>query len=90
MAKVVSIKGGPVEPETPEPCLPLIEMLENALAMAKAGTLQSFIGLGFQDDGDMYYTFCDFHERKMEMYGALQWMVQHYHSMHLSEDSDVE
>lgn len=89
MSKVVSITGKPVDTqaeEKPEPCAPLVEILEKLLKDAKAGELQSFIGLGFQSDGDMSYVMCDFHEREFEMYGALQWMANHFYEVHFTDE----
>lgn len=54
MGDVVGLKGDPVDHEPAEPCPVLISVIEEALAMAKAGRITSFIMLVEQPEGDPF------------------------------------
>lgn len=53
-------------------------MLEDLLAKAKDGTLQSFVGTGFIVDGQRLALWHDTHENVYEMLGALAWLEREY------------
>lgn len=65
-----------------EPNQVLIDVLEDALARAKSGQLQSFVGTGFMADGCRLGLWADLHENVYEMMGALQWLVAEYTHRH--------
>jgi hypothetical protein len=65
-----------------QPVAELIEVLEKALAMAKSGQLQCYIGTGFTCDHLRLATWCDRHENVYEMAGALAWLQAEYMRRH--------
>jgi hypothetical protein len=80
--KVVAIHGA-VVPEADAPNAALIQSLEDLLAFAKAGRLQSFIGAGYGDGGaSRFTTWADHHENTYEMLGSLAWLQHEYVERH--------
>jgi hypothetical protein len=65
-----------------EPNEALVKNLEDVLAMAKSGQLQSFIGTGFFGDGARVSTWSDFHPNVYEMLGSLAWLHAEYIHRH--------
>lgn len=60
----------------------LIAALEDVLAMAKDGRLQSFIGAGFTQDDMRVTTWCDYHTDVFQMLGSLAWLQAEYLDRH--------
>lgn len=80
--KVVAIHGATV-PAADEPNAALIQSLEDLLAFAKCGRLQSFVGTGFGDGGaSRFTTWADHHENTYEMLGSLAWLQHEYVNRH--------
>lgn len=71
---------------TTEPNEQLIRNLEDLLAMAKSGQLQSFIGTGFFHDGARVSSWADFHQNVYEMGGSLSWLHAEYIHRHTRGD----
>jgi len=67
---------------TSEPNEQLIKNLEDLLAMARSGQLQSFIGTGFFLDGARVASWGDFHQNVYEMLGSLSWLHAEYIHRH--------
>lgn len=82
--KVVSIRGGRVAPFG-EPNEVLIKVLEGTLAKARAGQLQSFIGVGFTADGGRLSVWGPEHANIYEMRGSLAWLAREYEDRVLGE-----
>jgi hypothetical protein len=61
-----------------EPNDALVQALEQALAMAKAGQLQSLIGTGFVSDGSRFSIWAGEHENVYEMLGSIAWLQHEY------------
>ena len=81
MTNVVGI-GGRVPTQLGEPNEALIGVLEDALARAKTGQLQSLIGTGFTSDGGRLAMWADQHENVYEMLGSLAWLQHEYVHRH--------
>lgn len=60
----------------------LIDALEQLLAMAKSGQLQSYIGSGFTCDGLRVSTWCDFHDDVYQFLGSMEWLKAEYLERH--------
>lgn len=78
--KVVPITGTTLPRRLGEPRQALIECLEDALARARSGELQSFIGTGFTSDNMRYHLYCDWHENTFQMLGALAALEHEYYT----------
>lgn len=65
-----------------EPNQVLIDVLENLLARAKDGQVQSFIGCGFTADGCRISTWVDHHSDVYQMLGSLAWLQHEYVNRH--------
>ncbi|WP_156041731.1 hypothetical protein [Bradyrhizobium sp. URHD0069] len=81
---VVSITGSRPS-QLGEPRQGLIEAIEDILAMAKSGRLQSFIGTGFTADGNRLACWGGHHENVYEMLGAINWLEHEYVSRQTNE-----
>ena len=77
MTNVVSLSGNQPS-QLGEPRQALIDALTDALEMAKAGRLQSFIGTGFTADGNRLACWGGHHENVYEMLGAINWLEHEY------------
>ena len=75
--KVVGINGI-VPPTVGEPRQPLISVLEDMLAKAKTGELQSLIGTGFTSDGARVAVWSEGPPDVYAMLGALAWLQHEY------------
>lgn len=60
----------------------LIKIVEDLLAMAKEGTLQSLIGTAFTTDRRRLSIFADFHDNPYEMLGSLEVLRIEYVNKH--------
>ncbi len=78
MADVVNLRGGAISTKAGVPRAELIEGLEAALALAKSGKLQSFVGTGFTSDHQRLTMWADYHENIIEFYGAIKWLGAEY------------
>ena len=67
---------------TGQPNEVLIDALEQLLAMAKSGQLQSYIGSGFTCDGLRVSTWCDFHDDVYQVVGSMEWLKAEYLERH--------
>lgn len=78
VSNVISISdGAPVPPKgTPNPAL--IEVIEDALEMARSGKLQSLIATGFTDEGLRLALWGGEHTNVYEMRGAIMWLDSEY------------
>lgn len=77
MNNVVSMNGDQV-PAAGEPNEALIRLLEQALAEARSGQLQSLVATGFGADGMRYALWCATHPNVYEMLGAIAWLHAEY------------
>lgn len=77
MTNIVSLTGKPV-PQAAEPNADLIRGLEQLLAMAKEGDLQSFWGSGFTATGARVTAKGGYHNNVIEFAGALAWLQEEY------------
>ena len=65
-------------PATGEPVPEVIGVLENLLEHAKAGRLQSFIGVGWMSDGDRISAWADLNPDVYQTMGGLVWLQHEY------------
>ena len=70
-----------------EPNEVLIALLENILARAKTGQVQSFIGAGFCSNGMRVSVWCDHHSDVYQMLGSLTWLEHEYVNNHTEAKS---
>lgn len=80
MSNVTALHGATVP--TTQPNEALIGAIEQLLAMAKSGQLQSYIGSGFTHDGLRVATWCDFHDDVYQVVGSMEWMKAEYLDRH--------
>lgn len=78
MSTVVGLHGALPPAVTGEPSTALIEMLSDALEMAKTGRLQSFVGVGFVKDGARLSVWGPDHPNVYEMLGSIAWLQHEY------------
>lgn len=71
-----------LEPGQPNPHI--IGMLEQLLAMAESGELQSFVGAGFNSQGERVSVHADTHANVCEMLGSITLLQQEYLCRHLN------
>lgn len=76
MSNVVAL--GAMPPQAGEPQAALVSCLEDALALAKEGRLQSFVGTGFTSGGDRLTVWFDTHPDVFQMLGSLAWLEHEY------------
>lgn len=77
-SNVVSLHGDTL-PALGEPNEGLIEAIEDLLAKAKDGQLQSFIGTGFTSDNGRLSIVCGATQQNIyEVLGAMEWLKVEY------------
>ena len=82
---VVALPGVKAPPPV-EPNEALIRNLEELLAYARKGELQSFIGCGFDGAGQRRFaTWADFHNDVYQMLGSLAWLQHEYVDRHAGQ-----
>lgn len=88
MAKVLTIRGKPLEREPPEVSEELVRILKEALAKAESGELQSFIGIGLTND-DAYYRLLMMETgSRVEMYGLLNILTQEFYQSEIADEDE--
>ena len=80
---VRSLPGVVVRSDKPNELL--IGALQNLLALAESGKLQSFIGTGFTADGLRAAVWCDFEQDVYKMLGSLAWVQAEYIHRHVGD-----
>ena len=73
MTNVKPLHSG-IQVVSKEPNAELIKALDDLLALAKSGELQSFLGTGFDINQNRISMWCDFHINKYEMLGAVEFL----------------
>lgn len=63
----------------------LVKVIEQVLAMAQSGQLQSFIGTGFTKDGLRLASWGDYHSDVYQMLGSIEWLSAEYKHRHINE-----
>lgn len=81
MSNVVSLSGKD-HPATGQPRPVLVELLEDMVAKARSGELQSFIGAGFTSDGGRISLWCEGEPHVYAMLGSLAWLQHEYVHRH--------
>jgi hypothetical protein len=76
-SNVVSLSGDRI-PAQGEPNGALIKALEDTLAMARRGQLQSLVATGFTAEGLRYAMWGGEHTNVYEMRGAIMWLDSEY------------
>jgi hypothetical protein len=85
-SNVVSLPGAPANVAGKQPPNEnLIAALEDVLAMAKDGRLQSFIGAGVTQDDMRMTVWSDYHNDIYQMLGSLAWLQAEYIKKHADE-----
>lgn len=81
MTNVVSLNGGQ-HPAIGEPRAALVSVIEDMLAKARTGELQSFIGTGFTADGGRLAVWSEGAPNVYAMLGAIAWLQHEYVHRH--------
>jgi hypothetical protein len=81
VSNVVSLSGNS-HPSLGVPCEHLISLLEQLLAKAQSGELQSFVGTGFVADGARLSIFYEGEPDLYSMLGAIAWLQHEYVAGH--------
>ena len=63
-----------IQVKTDEPNEQLVSTLSDLLRLAESGSLQSCIGTGFDSQQTRITAWCDFHDNKYEMLGAIEFL----------------
>lgn len=80
LANVHALPG--VRPPSQGPNTALVEALQNLLAKAESGELQSFIGTGYTSCNGRLAIWVDLHDNIYEMLGSLSWLQHEYVERH--------